>query len=289
MDVDGIGIEAPPRNTAKVPLPQSSMIRKAANGRAALYIDGVACTEMRCSSSISQHVQTSSKFHTHRCNNREDWAAATDMLCWHCCAGFDTPPVAAPQAFDAATGSYVVVGNFCSLSCAKGYTLDNPTSESGLHITLLERMARDIYGIKHVTAAPPRLSLACFGGPYALEAFRAVDRSSFAVHRSPYVCSYMCVEERAQSHNLSAFPTASVGTVHGMRRPAQSQSAAPFDASLPCPYSDFVAAKRGASAPPTAAAPRTTTAPRTTAAPTAPVATRSGTLAQFMVPSARAK
>ena len=60
---------------------------------------------------------------------------------------------------------------------------------------------------------------------YALEAFRAVDRSSFAVHRSPYVCSYMCVEERAQSHNLSAFPTASVGTVHGMRRPAQSQSA----------------------------------------------------------------
>lgn len=279
MDIDGIGIEAPPRNTSKVPLPAVSAIRKAPNGRAILYVHDRSCTELRCSSSITQHVEDS-KFLTHASNTRveADWHRPTGLLCWHCCSAFDVPPIAIPKSFDAATSAYVVYGNFCSLSCGKAFIMDNASADNGLQITMLERMARETMGVHHIVAAPPRLSLAAFGGPYSLEAFRGGERRAL-LRAPPYVCSYMVVEERKVANNLSAFSSVPSGTVHGLRRPAQPHTMPTFDPSLPCPYTDFVAQKnQGATSGAASSSPAATVPPKPKAPPSA------GTLAQFMKP-----
>ena len=280
MDVDGIGIEAPPRNTAKVPLPSASAIRKAPNGRAILYVDGAPSKELRCSSSITQHVEDS-KFLSHGSNERteRDWVTSTDQLCWHCCSKFDSPPIAIPKSFDATTGSYVVYGNFCSLACGKGHIMDYPSVDNGLQITMLERMARDTMGAQHIEPAPPRLALNLFGGPYSLENFRKADRRAI-IRAPPYVCSYMVVEERQTTNNLSAFSSVPSGTVHGLRRPAQPHSVQTFDPSLPCPFSEFVAKKGNAEGHPKASA-NGSSSSRPATRP-AKASTRLGTLAQFM-------
>lgn len=272
-----IGIEAPPRNTAKVPLPESSIIRKQPNGRAMLFVgDDVVHQELRCSSSMTQHVAQHSVFHSHALNARQDWASTTEVLCWHCCSRFDTPPVAIPRTYDAKAQEYVVYGNFCGFPCAKAFVLENDTFDTGLQLTFLEKMARELYGIPEIVANPPRLSLAMFGGPHQPDRF-ARGGGECAVHRPPFVCSYMVVEERQAAHNASAFNVNSSGTVRGIRRPAQPTDAQHVVSADPPPsgtsrYEKFLAEK-GVVASERAAS---------SSAPAAAPSKAKGTLAEFM-------
>lgn len=254
QDTLGIGIEAPPRNTSKVPLPESSTIRKSANGRAMLFVEGDALhQELRCNSSISQHISAHSMYHSHSLNarNKEMWRTPTDLHCWHCCHQFNGEPISAPKEYDPKEQNYVVFGCFCSFPCAKAHLLETDTFDTGLQITMLEKMARDMYGCPGgIAAAPPRLSLSMFGGPFNIDKFRRGDVKC-KMQTPPFVCSYMVVEERQAAHNISAYNINATGSVRGLRRPKTATDdqylVYPENDGTPPPYHNFIETKKGES------------------------------------------
>ena len=270
-----IGMEPPPRNTAKIPLPQSSTIRKSTYGRAVLAVEDAHYQELRCSSSIAQHVATCNVYHSISINKRlpEDWTKKTDYACWHCCHKFDTPPVPIPRTYDTKERSYIVFGNFCSLECAKGYLVDNPTFESSQQMNMFTKMARDLYEKNNVYPAPSRISLQMFGGPFSIDDFRK-NSGKCSLKSPPFICSYMVVEERQQVNNATAFSINPKGSVRGLRKPTESLEVPPPEVGNPDdnPYVNFKPKS-------TATAPKETKKKKDTASKAA----SSGTLAQFMV------
>lgn len=221
-DEVSIGMEPPPRNTSKIPLPESSNIRKSTFGRAILQVEDAHYQELRCSSSLTQCSNTLSIYHSHTINNRipEHWTKPTSIACWHCCHTFETPPVPIARTYDTKERSFIVFGNFCSLRCAKGYLVDNPTFESSQQLNMFSKMAREVYGQTDVPIAPPRIALQMFGGPYSIEAFRDKPISAMLLS-PPFITSYMVVEERQNISNASSYALNATGTVKGLRRPAK--------------------------------------------------------------------
>ena len=217
-----IGMEPPPRNTSKIPLPESSNIRKSTFGRAILHVEDANYQELRCSSSLTQCSGASYIYHSHTINNRlpDHWTKPTTVACWHCCHKFDTPPVPIARDYDTKERSFIVFGNFCSLRCAKGYLVDSPTFESSQQLNMFSKMAREIYGQTEVSVAPPRIALQMFGGPYTIEAFRDKPISAIIL-APPFITSYMVVEERQNISNASSYTLNASGTVRGLRRPAE--------------------------------------------------------------------
>lgn len=216
-------MEPPPRNTSKTPLPESSTIRKSTFGRAILQVQNAHYQELRCSSSLTQCSATPTTYHSHIINNRipDDWTKPTTLACWHCCHAFENPPVPIPRTFDTKERSFVVFGNFCSLRCAKGYLVDNPTFESSQQINMFSKMAREVYGQTDVAIAPPRTTLQMFGGPYSVDAFREKPITASIV-APPFITSYMVVEERQSICNASSYALNASGTVKGLRRPNET-------------------------------------------------------------------
>jgi len=270
----GVGITQPPRNTSKHPLPSSCELKRSLLGRTQLFLTGINYTDVRCSASITQHVQRNSLFHPHRQNGRlpEAFTKPCGLACWHCVHSFSTPPIPVPKDYDAAEGTYHVFGCFCSLSCAKAYLLETPTFNTGLMVMLLSKMGREIYNEGDIRAAPPRLSLDIFGGPYPIDVFRK-QQNEVLVHVPPFVSTYMVCEERSETHDAVALGVDSGASVRGLRRP-QTGSLRAGDPRAPTgqsqsTYSKFVDAHKGEASNPTPA-PKERVAPMTS------------TLSQFM-------
>ena len=247
----GVGIVKPPRNTSKQPIPESCMLKRSTLGRAELFLPGFAnYSDVRCSSSITQHVQRNALFHPHKQNNRtpDSFQKPCDLACWHCCHSFSPqPPVPVPKDFDASEGAYIVYGCFCSLSCAKSHLLETHTFNSGYQVMLLSKMAKECYDCDNIVAAPPRLALDLFGGPFSIEQFRA-QHNEVVIHDAPFVSTYMVVEERQATHDVVAMGVDSGSSVRGLRRP-QSGGSASRPAGPPSGtayFAEFVKEKGGA-------------------------------------------
>ena len=222
-------IDEPPRNTSKVKLPDSCVLRRSLCNRTQLFVNEAEdYEELRCSASITQYVDRTSRFHSLRALNSrtaEDYAA-TKLHCWHDTRPFEGPVVPLPRSFDAAQQSFVVYGCFCSLSCAKAFLCEQATSETNMQLILLDRMASELYHVKQVVAAPPRLALDVFGGPYSIEGFRGVSkRCEVTMVTPPFVSSYMVCEERDGEESggprISALGFHGISSVRGLRRPAK--------------------------------------------------------------------
>lgn len=216
-----IGMEPPPRNNSKIPLPECSTIRKSIYGRAILSIDEGSYVESRCNSSTAHTVKVRSIYHSHSLNNRstDDWTQKTDVACWHCCHQFDNPPVPIPKHYDTFQKCFVVYGNFCSLSCAKQYIAENSSFDWSQQISLFTKMALTLYNTSHVIASPPRLSLKMFGGPFSIDKFHSQKTEAFLV-TAPFINSYMVVEEREITANVSSYATQTMlGNMRSIRRP----------------------------------------------------------------------
>ena len=251
----GVGITKPPRNTSKHPLPASCELKRSSLGRTQLFLNGINYSDVRCSASITQHIQRNSLFHPHRQNGRlpEVFTKPCDIACWHCCHSFSTPPIPVPKDYQAAEGVYYVFGCFCSLSCGKAYLLETPTFNTGLSVMLLAKMGREIYNEPNIQTAPPRLSLDIFGGPYSINAFRN-QKNEVITHVPPFVSTYMVCEERTQAHDSMAAGVDLGASVRGLRRPTNAAkntpntptSAAAPGASL---YSKYVVERTGESQP----------------------------------------
>lgn len=279
----GVGISKPPRNTSKAMLPDSCAIRKSAHGRARLYTAEAGYKDMRCSSSITQHQHRHSLFHRHSQNGRlpEDFMRPTTTACFHCCHTFADPPVPIPKDYDAALNCFVVYGNFCSLACCKSHLCDTSSFNSGLQMLLIEKMGREIYGVSEIRAAPPRLTLQLFGGPYTIERFRDIGKERRVIeHSPPFVCAYHVIEEREQQHDIASLDVDAYGSVRGIRRPATTVRPPPPATPPECSqYEKFVAFRTGGEAQSVnTVAPNLTSSTRNGVVPSE----ASGTLAAFM-------
>jgi len=206
-------MEPPPRPTSRIPLPESAVVRKGANGRAILRVE-FGYTEKKSSSAMTQHNECErGLFHSHALNGRANWHDNTPISCWHCCHPFEGDSIAIPSHYDTFERKYVVNGNFCSLSCAKAYIMASPTADSAMLTSLFTQMARELYGVYIVHAAPPRITLQMFGGPYSISKFRASETRSTVID-APFVTSFMVVEEKHEQSSMDV-----CGTVRGLRRP----------------------------------------------------------------------
>lgn len=324
-DDDTIVVEAPPRTTSKVALPPECVLERSTFNRAKLGVPGLgdAYEELRGSASITQHVDKTKRFHSCAPLNARAAAdyASTDLWCWHCCHPFDTCVVPIPRTYDTRDRLYVVYGCFCSLACAKAFVLAHAAFDQTSQLVLLERMGHEVFGIDHVvTPAPDRTLLDVFGGPYSLARFRSIGTAARArLVAPPFVSSYMCAEERElETTRASALGVATgIGTVRGLRRPAQpvrltsaDAAAAPPDPDAPylrflaqkgvasadaaapaASHSDASSAPQASSAPPSQASERgaaaaagaaTRAATTTHPAPTPKAGSGGGTLARFM-------
>ena len=114
-DEDYVVVEQPPRATSKVALPQQCILSRTSYNRDAIFVKSAGTYEdLRASTSITQHVDRTSKFHSLRAlNNRtaEDYEK-TDLCCWNDSFPFTGRVYPAPKGFDAKTGTFVVYGCF---------------------------------------------------------------------------------------------------------------------------------------------------------------------------------
>jgi hypothetical protein len=241
-------IEPPPRNTAKARLPDECILQRSCFNRSKIFTPNAEeYREMRSMASITQHVDRVSRFHSLGTLNNRTAAdfRATTLCCWHDSSPFDGPVVALPKSFDAQTQCFVVYGCFCSIACAAAHLLEQTGYETTSQLLLLDRMAREVYGVTEYIPAPPRLSLEMYGGPYSLERFRGMSSGGEALMVAPpFVSTYMVVEERdVGAHHISTLGLNGIGTVRGLRRPAQPICMTTTDVPENSPYLDFLAQK----------------------------------------------
>ena len=98
----------------------------------------------------------------------------TNAWCWHCAGSFDTPPFPLPVSYEATTGAFEVMGNFCSNRCAAAWAIDRRLHQEAQTFMLLNLLSAQMGLRTPVKPAPPAQVLQHFGGPMTLEAFRNV-------------------------------------------------------------------------------------------------------------------
>lgn len=284
-------VDEPPRNTSKATLPASCVLKRSVYNRTKLFVpEAETYDELRCSSSITQYVNRDSRFHSLAALNSRTASdyARTALHCWHDTCAFDGPVVPLPKSYDSAQKCFVVYGCFCSLSCAKAHLCERSTFDTGMQLVLLERMAKEVYGVGNVIAAPPRLSLDRFGGPYSLERFRGMTpRHEVTLVAPPFVSTYMVCEEQ-ETVKVSALGVNGISSVRGLRRPAEPIDMGSQEIPDKSPYLEFLAARGGGGgggggvAATAAGTSHRHEEKPTSAPPKRQVASTRGTLARFM-------
>lgn len=149
-----------------------------------------------------------------------DWPAKTDILCWHCCHGFDGQPLPLPVAYDDRADRFTVTGIFCSFPCMKAYNLEGRGGGylRGINAVLITQFHKRCTGVlAPIRMAPPRMLLKAFGGAMTIEEFRAAGESHVFKSIPPRMVILEHVFEQqaraaaAQSQRPTTFaPTASV-------------------------------------------------------------------------------
>ena len=196
-------------------------IRKSAFGRTNLFLSSASTLyrEVKCSASIMTRQATASVYHMHDTNS-QNIRERKDIVCWHCCHGFEEEGFRLPRSYDPSEKVYHVYGWFCSANCCKAYILEHSTFDRGYQMNVFVRMLREVYGLQNgIIESPPRISLKMFGGPFDIESFRTQKNVCFIVH-PPFVSYCMLVEERQPIQTIGETTYQPRGTVRGMRRPA---------------------------------------------------------------------
>lgn len=140
------------------------------------------------------------------------WPSETDIACWHCTESFDTQPVPLPVEYNPLTKIYVGHGVFCSLSCVKGYILNNTTYNTPSALVLLRQMAVEVFGVTStIWTAPPFCILTKFGGTLSIKEFRKLStKTHMMVKPDLFVTRAMILVSSS-----SDTPEWSIEAVHG--------------------------------------------------------------------------
>jgi len=111
-----------------------------------------------------------SVFRVTKCANNGEWPEKTDEKCHWCMHGFDWMPVGVPTRWDEIRGRIELTGNFCSFACALAKLLST-TCSSDRQVSLLRKLAHDVFGLRAIRSAPPQEVL-CQSGA-SIDEFRA--------------------------------------------------------------------------------------------------------------------
>lgn len=97
------------------------------------------------------------------------------MWCWWCCHDFDRTPLKLPYKHDNRRNQFQTVGNFCSWSCMKSFSIDKYGITKGGQISgnVILYRKQMFNQIGSITPAPNRFKLKEFGGDMTIEEFRA--------------------------------------------------------------------------------------------------------------------
>lgn len=142
------------------------------------------------------------------------WPNHSPYACWLCCHTFNNTPVGIPERL--AGNIFHLYGNFCSYNCGKRYLKGDISFDSNAclvtshdytvdddkanRLQLLELLCHIETGLpisEEIKIAPPRLSLAMFGGTLMIEEFRRnfSQHSEYHVFKSPLVPIAYQIEE----------------------------------------------------------------------------------------------
>jgi hypothetical protein len=159
----------------------------------------------------------------------EKWPQHTEVCCWNDGEPFGTPPVPLPFAYDEARSTFEVCGVFCSVACAKRYALDTHGYQRGLQLMWLSQICDLIFkdpSLADTRPAPPRNTLARYGGHLALEDYRTEEFRGRVELLSRPLVSYPIVAHIAPTQGQ-------MGQVTGLRRPTSRQVRGTATAAAP--------------------------------------------------------
>ena len=106
-----------------------------------------------------------------------DWPQQTGD-CWHCCHPFVGMPYPLPTNHDDRLDLFTLRGCFCSWACVKGYNNETGGSRTFEISALVAFLIKRVYGCSvKVAAAPPRITLDKFGGPFSIDDFRSHSKN----------------------------------------------------------------------------------------------------------------
>jgi len=174
-------------------------LHKSAHGRTSVFtVDPtVTLRSIRTSSTVASGERGARAYH------RVGWKPVGPVSCWHCCEPVSGEPYPLPRVYDAVERKFHVVGFFCSLECCKAHILDTSTFDRGNQLAMLERMAREVYGVEDtIVETAPRISLQRFGGPFPPPSAER-PRAPCRLLEPPFISYCMLAEERAKHRSLA--------------------------------------------------------------------------------------
>jgi hypothetical protein len=139
------------------------------------------------------------------------WLQNTNVACFWCCHGFDYTPWGVPTKYDSATGVFVLSGIFCSPNCALAHLLEYEHNNMLLweKVSLLNLLHYKIYMMdENLVPAPDKLCLKMFGGPLAVDEFRALtikNNKNYYVNFPPCNIVSPVLEETKKIFNQDSF------------------------------------------------------------------------------------
>lgn len=226
-------------------------LHKSAHGRTSVFtVDPtVTLRSIRTSSTLASGERVARAYH------RIGWKPVGDVSCWHCCEPVAGEPYPLPRVYDSLERKFHVVGFFCSLECCKAHILDTSTFDRGNQLAMLERMAREVYGVEDtIVETAPRISLKRFGGPFAPPSAER-PRAPCQLLEPPFISYCMLAEERAK-HSSLATTTGALDPLPNETYDLDNEREAPRSM-----YADFVGEHRAAPREPAQPAPSDAPAP----------------------------
>jgi hypothetical protein len=139
------------------------------------------------------------------------WLQNTNVACFWCCHGFDHTPWGVPTKYDSSTGVFSLSGIFCSPNCALAHLLEYEHNNNLLweKVSLLNLLHYKIYmNDENLVPAPDKLCLKMFGGPLAVEEFRALtikNNKNYYVNFPPCNILSPVLEETKKIFNQDSF------------------------------------------------------------------------------------
>lgn len=139
------------------------------------------------------------------------WLQNTNVSCFWCCHGFDHTPWGVPTKYDSSTGVFALSGIFCSPNCALAHLLEYEHNNNLLweKVSLLNLLHYKIYmNDENLVPAPDKLCLKMFGGPLAVDEFRALtikNNKNYYVNFPPCNILSPVLEETKKIFNQDSF------------------------------------------------------------------------------------
>lgn len=139
------------------------------------------------------------------------WLQNTNVACFWCCHKFDHTPWGIPTKYDSNTGIFKLSGIFCSPNCALAHLLQSEHNNVLLweKVSLLNLLHYKIYMTdENLVPAPDKLCLKMFGGPLAVEEFRALtikNNKNYYVNFPPCNILSPVLEETKKIFNQDSF------------------------------------------------------------------------------------